>query len=162
MCIEAWVDMEKIILVLAGALITLLISWIKAWLDRKTNISSDLFKYRIQSLNLIWKSFMAVKNIFASKIAKGHQNWLSEHKDDAQEALDKFRLEIDKNQIILPQEIIEELRRIDLYFFEILGLDNQKPSDYQNDLNDHLNSLSAAVNTTLSAHTHTINLKFRT
>lgn len=153
---------EKFLLILLGAAVALLSSYVKAWIDRETATSNQLLLQRIQSLNDIWLLFIPVKNTFVKKISLGHEKWLAKYQDTAQKELDAFRNKIDQNQIILPREIIDELREIDLYLYEVLYLEVQKPSDFTNKLKSHLNSLSRITNEMLSKRTHSINLKFRT
>lgn len=153
---------DEILFIVLGASVALLSSRVKAWIDRETAISNDLLSRRIQSLNDIWLFFIPVKKVFAKKISFGHQKWLEKYQVVAQKELDTFRDKIDQNQIVLPMEIIDELREIDLYLNNVLYREAQMPSEFVSELETHLNSLSKITNKMLSKRTHLIHLKFRT
>jgi hypothetical protein len=153
---------EKILFTIIGAAIAIISSWVKAWIDRETATSNELLKQRIKALNDIWLCFIKAKNTYVHKVEMGHAKWLKEYKNEAQKDIDAFREEIDKNQIILPCEIVEALREIDIYLFNVLALDDQKSSDYIKDIDKLLNDLSEKTNAVLGKRTHAINLKFRT
>lgn len=154
--------MVEILFTIFGAAIAIISSWVNAWINRETATSNELLKQRIKALNDIWLCFIKAKNTYACKVPMGHAKWLKEYKDKAQNDIDAFREEIDKNQIILPCEIVEVLREIDIYLFNLLSLDDQKSSDYKKDIDKLLNDLSEKTNAVLGKRTHAINLKFRT
>ena len=153
---------EKLLFIILGAVVALLSSWVKACIDRETKTSNQLLQQRIQSLNDIWLLFIPLKRTFAKKISLGHEKWLEKYHDTALKELDTFRDKIDQNQIILPVEIINEFRKIDSYLDEVLYLETQKPSEFDRNLKNHLNSLSIITNRVLSKRTHSIKLEFRT
>jgi hypothetical protein len=153
---------DKLLAAIIGAAIAIISSWIKAWTDRKTAISNDLLKQRIQSLNSIWNCFIEAKNIYSHKISMGHPQWLIKYKSHAEEKINAFRAEVDKHQIVLPSEIIETLRDIDLYMYGLLNLEDQKPSEYQRKIEYYLKQLTTKTNYELGKRTHSISLKFRT
>uniref|UniRef100_UPI0040565975 hypothetical protein n=1 Tax=Candidatus Electronema sp. TaxID=2698783 RepID=UPI0040565975 len=153
---------ETILSAIVGAATAIIFNWVKAWIDRETATSNELLKQRIKALNDIWLCFIKAKNTYVHKFEMGHAKWLKEYRNEAQKDIDAFREEIDKNQIILPCEIVEVLREIDIYLFDVLGLDDQKFSDYKKDIDKLLNNLSEKTNAVLGKRTHAINLKFRT
>ena len=154
---------EQLLFIIFGAFIAIVSSWLKSLRDRETNISNELFKQRINSLNKIWVTFPEVRDAFGKKIERSHDDCIEECKESAREKLNKFRAEIDKNQVILPAQIIEALRDIDLFLFaDVLEQDNYKLNDYISGLSIRLNKLSEITNNSLLEKTHKIDLKFRT
>lgn len=68
----------SILMLLLGAIVALLGSWARAWIDRESAVSNDLYKQRVEALNAIWKTFLPVRTIYARKLPRGHENWLKE------------------------------------------------------------------------------------
>lgn len=154
--------MTEVLLIVVGAVIGLLASWAQAWIDRETSASNDLYKQRVEALNTVWRAFLPVKTIYASKISLGHENWIRTVKGEAVVALDTFRARIDENQVLLPKEVLAVLRDIDAYLYNVLSEKDQAPSDYVARLNEHLATLSAVANKALSKRTHVLDLELRT
>lgn len=152
----------SILMLLLGAIVALLGSWARAWIDRESAVSNDLYKQRVEALNAIWKTFLPVRTIYARKLPRGHENWLKEKQLEAKAELDKFRAAIDERQVVLPKQVISALRDIDMYLFRVLNMSEQSASVYQNELDALLVNLSAAASSTFAKRTHEIDLEFRT
>lgn len=154
--------MKDIFLLLVGAAIALLSSWVVARIERETSASNELFNRRLSSLNDIWIAFLAVKDVYSLKIQMGHESWAKSHKKEAEEKLNSFRRLVDSSQVVLPKTIIGKLRDIDSYMYELLWSEKQKPSEYVTAINDRLDTLSDEANKYLKKRTHAIELHFRT
>lgn len=153
---------KNVLLLLVGAAIALLSNWVMAWIERETAASKEVFNLRVNGLNDIWVTFIAVKDIYAAKVPKGHEPWLKEYKEEAQQKLNQFRHLVDANQVVLPKPIIDKLREIDSYMNSLLDSDSQKPAQYVDDINTRLVALSVEANKCFQKRTHAINLSFRT
>lgn len=154
--------MNEILLLLVGAAIALISSWIKAWIDRETSASTEVYKQRIQALNEIWKSFLPLRTTFAARISLGHEAWLTKYKDGVEKELGEFRAKIDQSQVILPKSVIEALRDLEIYLFDASSRDELKSSDYDATLKKHLKKLTVVINNSFSKRTQAIDLEFRT
>lgn len=153
---------KDITLLVVGAGIALFSNWASARIERETSASNELFNLRVNALNEIWLEFIQVRDVYARKAQEGHEAWIKNHKDDAQNKLDSFRRLVDAKQVVLPPKIIEKLRDIDSYLFSLLSIEDQNPSEYQEDINRRLKTLSNEVNESFKKRTHAIDLHFRT
>lgn len=153
---------KNVLLLVVGAAIALFSNWAAAWIERETSASNEVFNRRLSALNEIWVAFMAVKEVYALKIPKGHANWIKSHKEEAEEKLNLFRRLVDATQVVLPKTIIGKLREIDSYMYELLWSEDQTPSEYVAEINGQLATLSTEANKCFRKRTHAIDLHFRT
>ena len=153
---------KDILLLMVGAAIALYSNWATAWIERDTSASNEVFNRRLNALNEIWLALMAVKEVYAAKIPLGHENWIKSYNVEAEEKLNSFRHSVDANQVILPKTIIEKLREIDSYMYELLWSEDQKPSEYVAEINKRLATLSTEANLCFKKRTHAIDIHFRT
>jgi len=153
---------KDILLLIIGAAIALLSHWATAWIERETTASNEIFNRRLNALNEIWLTFMALKDVYASKVPMGYENWINAYKEEAEEKLNSFRRLVDASQVILPKTIVEKLREIDSYMHASLCNKDQKPSEYVAEINKLLAKLSTEANSHLKKRTHAIDLYFRT
>lgn len=159
-------------LLIAGSLLTIVGVIVKTWLDRRTYSSNRLFELRIEALNRVWQAFNEMKGLFASRIEIGVSRWSTEYmdkeieeqtyKEKAGEALTNFRRSIDNEQVVLPSEVIDILRQMDVEYFLYLDDDEAKGGQFQSKIKRLLKDLTAAVNKTMAKQTHQIKLRFRT
>lgn len=75
---------KDILLLIIGAVIALFSIWATAWIERETSASNEVFNQRLHALSEIWLAFMAVKDVYAIKIAKGHENWIISNKEEVE------------------------------------------------------------------------------
>jgi hypothetical protein len=154
--------MKEVLLIVVGASIALISSWVKSWVERETACSNEIYKQRISCLNKIWCSFYEVKEIYGAKIPLGHNNWVTKHGDEAEEKLNVFRRTIDESQIILSKEIVSEFRELDTYLFTLLHEDDQTPSNYIKQINSILEKISIEINKHMNKRVYQIDLHLRT
>jgi len=154
--------MKEILLIIAGAAIALISSWVKSWIERESVCSNEIYKQRISCLNEIWRAFYEVKEIYGNKISMGHKKWLSTHREESLEKLNKFRRVIDDSQIVLSKEIIVEFRELDTYLYTLIFEDENVPSEYVAELNLILEKISSAINTHMNKRVYKIDLCLRT
>ncbi len=158
--------MTELLPTITGAAIALIsgliTALVKSWIDREAHCSNEVFKQRISCMNQIWSSFYEVKNIYGSKITLGHSKWLAQNRDKALEKLNAFRKTIDESQIVLSHEIISGFRELDTYLFTLLDDEDQKPSQYELDLNEILDKLSKTINQNMYKRVYKVDLHLRT
>ena len=154
--------MEKYLFFIAGSVMTLLVAFIKARMDRESACSNEIYKQRLLVLNKIWHSFYEVKEVYASKVTLGHKQWIISYKTEALHKLDLFRKNLDESQIFLNKEIISEFRKMDVYLFKLLSEESQKPSEFVNELNVFLEIISKTINLHMNERLQKIQLYLRT
>jgi hypothetical protein len=153
--------LKEIATLVIGAAIPLFSIWLKTYMDRKTLVSNEIFKLRLEALDSVWKVFLKAKETFGIKVAKGHKNWLTSHRDESALELKALRTKIEENQVILPSEVIRRFLDIELYLYNVLMMDDQSATEYMEKLGTLTKSLLTAVNRTLKQQTHEIDLEVR-
>ena len=152
---------KEISLFVAGAVVTLIATWLKSIWDRKSTSSNTLFEMRLNAIDKIWRSFLEVKKIYAQKIFLGHDNWLRTHKEKSRTLLTEYRQMLWENQVLLDHCITDVLRELADYMTELLFRDDQVPSEYIDELNQRLSKLSEVINKSMGKRTHTVKLKLQ-
>ena len=159
---------EQLLLLIAGAGLTLIGAIVKTRLDRRTHFSTRIFELRIEALNQVWQAFNEMKGLYASRFEVGFPRWKDEYRQQAGEALTRFRRAIDNTQVILPAAVIEILRKIDLEYHRYHRSEdiNHRCEDidvmFHGKVENLLQQLTTVVNETMSKQTHEINLRLRT
>jgi hypothetical protein len=134
------------------------------WYVRKTYVSNKIFEQRIDALNRIWAIFIELKIVVHKSFQTGYKRWREEHFAEAESLLNRFRVEIDKSQIILDYRIIEGFRKLDeLYFLYAVGhLDDQeRPSSFLEEFHAALEKLQSSINKVMNQRTQVIKLELR-
>jgi len=153
---------EQLLLLIAGASLTLAGAIVKSWLDRRTHSSTRVFEMRVDALNRIWQAFNEMKGLYASRVERGLAEWESEVSHDARRALTHFRRSIDNAQVVLPAEVIDVLRRIDEVYFLYDGNPDAIGIQFLRDVRVLLQELTTVVNAAMSQPTHQLDLRLRT
>lgn len=153
---------EQLLLLVAGAVLTLIGATVKTWLDRRTHCSARIFELRIESMRQIWQAFNEMKGYYAFRIELGFQQWNADYAEQAGEGLTRFRQAIDNAQIVLPAEVIDILRKIDEAYYVYHRDEQGSDAKLHGEVRKCLEELASAVNQTMSKQTHTIRLRFRT
>ncbi len=153
---------EQLLLLIAGAGLTLIGAIVKTWLDRRTHSSTRIFELRIEALNRIWQAFNEMKGLYAFRIEVGFPQWQNVYAQPASDALTRFRRAIDNAQVVLPAKVIDILRKMDVAYFIYHSDEVARGSQFQGQVKRLLDELATAVNETMSKQTHEINLRFRT
>lgn len=152
---------EQLLLLIAGAGLTLIGAIVKTRLDRRTHFSTRIFELRIEALNQVWQAFNEMKGLYASRFEVGFPRWKDEYRQQAGEALPRFRRAIDNTQVILPAAVIEILRKIDLEYHRYHRSEDIDVM-FHGKVENLLQQLTTVVNETMSKQTHEINLRLRT
>jgi hypothetical protein len=153
---------RDLILFALGAVATLVGTVLKAWLDRGTYVSKELFEKRLFRLNDLWLQLIEVRRVFWQKIPLGYDNWKTRHYDEAGQLLHKFKIEIDKAQVVLDSMTIDGFREIHKFLFASKDDGNQSPNIFMSKLSELVSDLSIKVNQTMSKRTHKIHLELKT
>ena len=153
--------MKEILIFVSGVLVALFTSYIKSILDRETRASGEIFQKRLDAISEIWQSFVEVKDAYATKVTLGHENWKKFESQAALDKLNEFRQVVDLHQVVLPSEILDQFRDLDMYMYSLVHVDGQVPSDYLDELNSKLVALSSKINVSMGKRTQKIELKFR-
>jgi len=142
--------MKELLLLLAGAGLTLLGALAQAALDRRTVSTSKILELRLEALNRIWTELVATRNIFEEKFQLGHARWVEVRGRAAEDALNRFRNEIDRSQVLLDANVTKVLREIDAYLYLLLSEEQQKPSAYIEEFGGLLHNLERTIEATLN------------
>ena len=152
--------MKELLLLAVGSGLTLLGTLVQAAIQRRTSSSNRLFELRLEALTGVWAELISVRDIFAAKIPLGHTKWAAERGAEAKAALNRFRCEVDRSQVVLDGGVTLVLRRIDTYLYQRLCEDDQKPSDYAREFGALVKKLEAVVNDSMRRSTHRVSLSF--
>lgn len=145
-----------------GAAATLVAAAFKAWLDRGTHVSNELFERRLSALNDLWLKVIHVRGIFWQKLALGNHNWRLRHYGEASQALYDFKVEIDKSQVVLDPITIDGFRDIHEFLFSLRDdVSDDALDTFTSDFSGLIAALSAKVNQTMSKRNHKIRLQLK-
>jgi hypothetical protein len=156
-------------LVLLGSLLTLAGYFVKALLDRRTEASNRIFEMRLETVDRLWRKYNSLIWIIGKSGSIGYEEWRENYFNEAEEIRKEFRMEVERQQIILGKDIVDkfldigmEAMRFSHGFYEN---EHGNPITYNQWYNEKLSSklsdLSSVVNRSLQSRTHTIELKFR-
>lgn len=156
-------------LVLLGSLLTLTGYWVKAMLDRRTRTSNRIFELRLEAIDKLWGKYNRLVWVLGKSTQLGYNEWRDNHYEEAERAREEFRMEVERQQIILDKEIVEEFVKIGGEAMKFVHGNYKNENDdpisyfkwYNEKLSPKLNELSSLINESLQKRTHTVSLEFR-
>jgi hypothetical protein len=95
-------------------------------------------------------------------IPDGYDNWRTRHYDEAEDLLHKFKIEIDKAQVVLDSMTIDGFLEIHTFLFFSKDNRTQDPNSVMAKLGDLVSDLSTKVNQTMSKRNHKVRLELKT
>lgn len=152
---------RSLLLLLIGGSLTGIGTLLGSWIKRRDVASNRLFEARLEAVEQLWAKLTGLKRIFGEKIALGQTRWLAERGQTAAAKLEEFRTALDNSQVRLDASVIEAFRALDTYFFEILNLEEHRPSEYAADLKLLFGNLERSVQDNLRRSSHRVTLAIR-
>jgi hypothetical protein len=100
--------------------------------------------------------------VFWQKHSLGYDNWRTQYYSEAGQLLHKFKIEIDKAQVLLDSMTIDGFREIHKFLFSSKDDVGQTPNIFMSKFSDLISDLSTKVNQTMSKRNHKIHLELKT